>query len=126
MSFFFAVHFYLFQQEHSESRTRRFHIFNPGKEHPQSSISAASSLPPFPHHMINPVLQKLGERSQRYAAWIPGKTGNIVLTKPRTPTSIFHCGCHEATENIVCSGYIYEYRIMGVYPFTTQQMQPAV
>lgn len=41
-------------------------------------VSAASSPPPatLPHHMTNPVQQKVGERSQRCASWIPGRENN--------------------------------------------------
>lgn len=57
----------------NESTLKAVHVASstPLKEqHPQSSVSAASPLPPatFQHHMIHPVLQKLGERSQHSAA----------------------------------------------------------
>lgn len=63
---------------------------------------SSQSPPPatFLHHMIHPVLEKLGERSRRYAAWIPGKTGNIVLTNRHMPACIPLCVYSKTTENI--------------------------
>lgn len=56
----------------NESTLKAVHVASSTlkEQHPQSSVSAASPLPPatFQHHMIHPVLQKLGERSQHSAA----------------------------------------------------------
>lgn len=89
----------------NESTLKAVHVASstPLKEqHPQSSVSAASPLPPatFQHHMIHPVLQKLGERSQHSAAYMPRKTGNTVLTNRPVPPSTVKCGNKGATENI--------------------------
>lgn len=51
------------------------------------AVFQQQSPPPptmFPRHMINSVLQKLGERSQLCAAWKPGETGNKrILTRTK-------------------------------------------